>query len=78
LNFVDGSYLKVKTVTLAYTLPVATTRKIFLEKLRVYVTGNNIFTHSKDKLLKDYDPERGGDENGPLSRQIVIGLNADF
>jgi TonB-linked SusC/RagA family outer membrane protein len=78
LNFVDGSYLKVKTVTLAYTLPVATTRKFFLEKLRVYATGNNIFTHAKDKLLKDYDPERGGDENGPLSRQIVIGLNADF
>ncbi|THU31190.1 TonB-dependent receptor [Niastella caeni] len=78
LNFIDGSYLKVKTVTLGYTLPVAATRKVYLEKLRIYATANNIFTQAKNKLLKDYDPERGGDENGPLSRQIVIGINADF
>jgi len=78
LNFIDGSYLKVKTVTVGYTLPVAATRKVYLEKLRIYATANNIFTQSKNKLLKNYDPERGGDENGPLSRQIVIGLNADF
>lgn len=78
LNFIDGSYLKVKTVTLAYTLPAMTTRKIFVDKLRMYVTANNMFTQAKNKLLKDYDPERGGDENGPLSRQIVFGLNADF
>ncbi|WP_216823375.1 SusC/RagA family TonB-linked outer membrane protein [Niastella vici] len=78
LNYIDGSYLKVKTVTAAYTLPVAVTRKVYLEKLRIYATANNIFTQSKNKLLKNYDPERGGDENGPLSRQIVIGVNADF
>jgi TonB-linked SusC/RagA family outer membrane protein len=78
LNFIDGSYLKVKTVTLAYTLPAMATRKIFVDKLRMYVTANNMFTQAKNKLLKDYDPERGGDENGPLSRQIVFGLNAEF
>ena len=78
LNFIDGSYWKIKTLTLAYTLPVNMTRKVYLEKLRVYATANNIYTQAKNHLIKDYDPERGGDENGPLSRQIVIGLNADF
>jgi TonB-linked SusC/RagA family outer membrane protein len=78
MNFVDGSFFKVKTVTLAYTLPVQISRKVFSEKIRLYATGNNILTKAKTKSLKNYDPERGGSENTPLTRQFVFGANIDF
>jgi TonB-linked SusC/RagA family outer membrane protein len=78
LNFVDGSFWKVKTVTLAYTLPSHITRKMFSDRVRLYATGNNILTQAKIKALKNYDPERGGSENSPLTRQFVFGANIDF
>jgi hypothetical protein len=78
LYYVDGSYFKLKTVTLGYTLPKNLTRKIFVEKFRVYCTMNNIFTKSKSHLLDDYDPERGGAETFPMSKQVVFGVNIDF
>lgn len=78
LNFVDGSFLKVKTVTLAYTIPSNISRKMFSDKIRLYATGNNIWTKTKTKALKNYDPERGGSENSPLTRQFVFGANIDF
>jgi len=78
LNFIDGSYVKLKTVTLAYTLPASISRKAFSERIRFYVTGNNVFTKAKNHLLKNYDPERGGSENTPLTRQVVFGANVDF
>lgn len=78
LNFVDGSFWKVKTVTLAYTLPSQISRKMFSDRIRLYATGNNIYTQAKFKALKNYDPERGGSENSPLTRQFVFGANIDF
>jgi TonB-linked SusC/RagA family outer membrane protein len=78
LNYIDGSFIKLKTVTLAYTLPVQMSRKVFSEKIRLYATGNNIWTKAKSHFLKDYDPERGGFETTPLTRQFVIGANVDF
>jgi TonB-linked SusC/RagA family outer membrane protein len=78
LNFVDGSFVKLKTATLAYTIPGNISRKIYSDRIRLYFTGNNILTKTKYKLLKNYDPERGGSENTPLTRQFVFGANVDF
>jgi TonB-linked SusC/RagA family outer membrane protein len=78
LNFVDGSFVKLKTATLAYTIPGNISRKVYSDRIRLYVTGNNILTKTKYKLLKNYDPERGGSENTPLTRQFVFGANVDF
>jgi TonB-linked SusC/RagA family outer membrane protein len=78
MNFVDGSFVKLKTVTLAYNLPAQMSRKVYSEKIRLYVTGNNILTKTKSHLLKNYDPERGGSENTPITRQFVFGANIDF
>lgn len=78
LNYIDGSYFKIKTITLGYTLPKHIASKIFATNIRVYATGNNIFTKAKNHLLEDYDPERGGSESSPLSRQFVFGVNLDF
>jgi TonB-linked SusC/RagA family outer membrane protein len=78
LNFVDGSFFKIRTVTLGYTLPKTISGKVLLQNARLYVTGANLFILTKSKLIKDYDPERGGDESSPLSRQVVVGLNLGF
>lgn len=78
MNMVDGSYVKLKTATLAYTLPSSISRKVFSERIRLYATGNNIWTKAKSPFLKNYDPERDGSENTPLTRQFVFGANIDF
>ena len=78
LQYVDGSYGKLKTVTLGYTLPQNLLKKAFMTNLRAFVTCNNIFVQAKSHLIKQYDPERGGAEDSPLSRQLVFGLNVGF
>ncbi|NCU03291.1 MAG: TonB-dependent receptor [Chitinophagaceae bacterium] len=78
LNFIDGSYWKIKTLTLGYTIPKNTTAKVFASNIRLYATANNLFTKAKHHLLNNYDPERGGSESAPLSRQFVFGVNLDF
>ncbi|WP_205510099.1 SusC/RagA family TonB-linked outer membrane protein [Longitalea arenae] len=78
MNIVDGSYFKLKTLTLAYNLPSQVSRKVYSEKIRLYVTGHNMFIKTKNHLLKNYDPEAGGTENAPITRQFVFGANIDF
>jgi TonB-linked SusC/RagA family outer membrane protein len=78
LLYVDGSFFKVKNISIGYTLPKGITDKFKIGTLRFYATGSNIFSHARNKLLQDYDPERGGAETGPLSRQFVFGLNLDL
>jgi TonB-linked SusC/RagA family outer membrane protein len=50
----DGSYLRVKNVTLGYTLPQGIAKAIGMHKVRAYVSGQNILTFSGLKFL---DPE---------------------
>lgn len=50
----DGSFLRLKNVTLGYTLPVKLTRKIYVEKLRVYASAQNLFCLTE---YSGYDPE---------------------
>ena len=50
----DGSYLRLKTVTLSYNFPKKWLNKIHLSRLQAYVTGQNLFTLTK---YKGYDPE---------------------
>ncbi|OMP80363.1 SusC/RagA family TonB-linked outer membrane protein [[Flexibacter] sp. ATCC 35208] len=76
--YIDGSYFKVKNITLGYTLPHAVSSRLSIDNLRVYATAANIFTKARSHLLKYYDPERGGAESSPLSKQVVVGLNVDF
>ena len=78
LTYVDGSYFKIKNVRLAYTLPQSVTQKAFIDRLQVYVTASNLLTVTKSHLIKYYDPERGGSESAPLSKQFIFGLNVDF
>ncbi len=72
VGYVDGSFLKVRDVSLGYNLPQTLTEKVGLSKLRVYGTLQNYFVFSG---IKDYDPERGGDLSFPLPKQMIFGVN---
>ena len=78
LSYVDGSFFKVKNITLGYTLPKLMTKKAGVEKLRVYATMTNPLVIAKSDLLQDYDPEMNGSLNYPLTKQLVFGVNVTF
>jgi hypothetical protein len=78
LPYVDGSYFKVKNVRLSYTFPKKWSEKLKTQKLQCYATATNLLTITKSDLVKYYDPERGGSESAPLSKQFVFGINIDF
>ncbi|NJM14526.1 MAG: SusC/RagA family TonB-linked outer membrane protein [Bacteroidales bacterium] len=79
----DASYLRVKNVTLAYSFPVDLLNRIYISKLRVYVTGTNLFTYTK---YKGFDPESANNKDGigvnwggyPNYRTITVGANLSF
>ena len=64
----DGDYLRIKTIQLGYSLPANILETLKVDKLRLYVTGQNLFTFTKYSGL---DPEVGG---SVLSRGIDIDL----
>ena len=78
LQMTSGSFLKLKNVSIGYTLPESLLKKVAIDKVRLYATGSNLLTWVKDQRLKNYDPERGGSESSPLSRQLIFGVNIDF
>ena len=78
LAYVDGSFFKIKNITLGYSLPTKLQKKLGLTNLRVYGTITNPLIIRKSHLLKDYDPEMNGSYDFPLTRQLVFGLNVSF
>ena len=78
LSVVDGSYWKVKNITLGYTLPKKLPSKINMSRARVYATVHNPFIFTKSHLLEDVDPETGADDSFPMYKQIVFGVNVSF
>lgn len=75
LAYLDGSFVKIRNITLGYTLPKTITSKWHISTLRWYVSAKNYFTFSK---IDDYDPEGGGSFDRPLTKLIVTGLNIEF
>ena len=75
------AYLRLKNVTVGYTIPENLTRKIHVDKIRVYFSGDNLATWTK--LKSDYlDPEQmTSDSNGrvyPFSKTYSFGLDITF
>jgi TonB-linked SusC/RagA family outer membrane protein len=75
----DGSYLRIKNVTLGYTLPKALMDKVSIKTARLYVSGQNLLTFTK---YKGFDPEVGvnGIDNNvyPVTRTVSMGINLGF
>ncbi len=73
--FEKASFLKIREVTLGYTIPGQIVSKIGISNIRLYGSLQNYFTFSN---LDNYDPERGGAISNPLSKQMVFGINLEF
>jgi TonB-linked SusC/RagA family outer membrane protein len=84
----DGAYFKVKTIQLGYSLPKDLITRIGLQRIRAYVSVNNLVTFTK---YTGFDPEIGGGFSGqnsnnygvdngiyPQARTFLVGLNVTF
>ena len=72
----DGSYLRIKTLQLGYTLPKTITDRVNIQKLRVYVNAQNLFTFTKYTGL---DPEIGMGQDADGGRDpLNIGIDRAF
>ncbi len=78
LAYRDGSFLKVKNITLGYSLPKSVLSTLHIERVRFYATAYNPFIYAFDKQMRDQDPERNGSDNFPLSKEFVFGVNVTF
>lgn len=67
------SFLRLSSLTLAYTLPNKTTKKLLLDRVRLYATGTNLFCITN---YKGYDPETG--DWYPPTRMYTFGVNLSF
>lgn len=84
----ESDFIRLRNLTLGYTLPQITTRKFFVERLRIYFSGINMLTFTD---YDGYDPESTadffGDSNvqvgidfysAPPAQTFTLGLNIDF
>lgn len=78
---IDGSYLRLKSVVLGYTLPKKHCEKIFLSSLRIFASIDNLFTVTSP-LFRGYDPEAGlsgtQQSNYPVPINYTFGINVGF
>lgn len=80
-HMLNGSYLRIKNITLGYTLPAAWVKRVHLNRMRIYVSGDNLFEWSE--LKKFFDPEAVTQEDSygyvyPFNRQYSFGINVTF
>jgi hypothetical protein len=83
LRYDDGSFVKIKDITLGYTLPRSVTGKIMISSARIYVTAKNAFVFGKFFNKGRYDPEAVNSSGSfntsmPIPKMYAIGLNVTF
>ena len=82
----DGSFLRLNNLTFGYTLPTKLTKKFYVQKLRIYASGYNLYTWTK---YSGYDPEVDSRRSSPAtpgvdysaypkSRSYNVGVNITF
>ena len=82
----DASYLRIKNISLGYSLPKSLIQKAKATNARIFISGQNLFTFTK---YSGYDPEvnsRGGDNiqvatdfgSYPTSKTVTAGINLTF
>ena len=84
----DASYLRVKNIQIGYSIPSRLTQKLHLQKVRVYVSGENLFTFTKLTSVIDPEaylgmntPQGGSGSIGtayPISKVFAFGINLNL
>lgn len=75
----DASYLRLKNLEIGYTFPKSVIQRVGIEKLRVYMSGQNLLTFTD---YKNWDPEKAignlRSESYPLAKTYTLGVNLSF
>jgi TonB-linked SusC/RagA family outer membrane protein len=80
----DGSYLRIKTIQVGYTIPNSITKQVSIDRCRIYFAGDNLYTFTN---YSGYNPDVSADALGgrgidyksyPLSKTILFGLQLNF
>ena len=79
----DGSFLRLRNLTLGYTLPERWTRSVLISKLRLYLNAENLFTltsyHGLDPEISSGGTSLGIDKGVyPQARTLSAGINLTF
>ena len=78
MNYVDGSFIRIRNITLGYDFSESITDKLRLEKLRLYVSAQNPFLFTANDI-DGFDPELGiGDDYIAAPTTGILGLNVNF
>ena len=74
----NGRYLRMKNLTLGYTLPKTLTQKAHMNNVRVYVSGSDLFC--LHNYPQGWDPERTSGSNAgyPITTSLLFGLSVQF
>lgn len=72
----DASYLRLKSLSFGYTLPVSLTKQWGIQKCRVYFTGENLLTFKHTP--EGFDPELDDPYKYPQQKSLALGLNVVF
>lgn len=74
----SGAYMRLKNVVIGYTIPKAVSEKMYLTRVRFYVSAQNLLTLTN--AYEGYDPENSVSDGYfyPLMRTITFGLNINF
>lgn len=73
----DASYIRLKNIEIGYSFPLKFIKKVQMNSMRVYVSGDNLYTWT-NLLTKAFDPEQTSTLDYPLMRTISCGLNIQF
>ncbi|SEL39031.1 TonB-linked outer membrane protein, SusC/RagA family [Aquimarina amphilecti] len=84
----ESDFIRLRNLTLGYTIPQDVTKKFYMERVRIYFTGFNLLTFTD---YDGYDPESTADFNGdsniqvgetfysaPPAKTYTLGINIDF
>ncbi len=74
-SYSDASFIRLKNVSLSYTLPISTVQRWHLQTIRFYVQGQNLLTFTK---YKGNDPESQNFYTLPPVRALTVGLQVSF
>ena len=80
----DMSYLRLKNITVGYTLPQMLTRKAYIQRARVYFSADNMFTLFRGNSDYPLDPELNSNSGNswgratPITKSVSVGLQVTF
>jgi len=87
LYIFNGAYIRLKNITIGYTLPQQLTRRVGISKLRIYAIGQNLLTLSHNSFIDPESTEFDGRMmyetantgcNYPTLKYVGVGLDVDF